>query len=82
LGFGQVAEEEVAYDAKEGITSLANLPKDEIDRLIRGLEEEMRQAAEELDFEYAARVRDKISGLRQELGDLKDKRANKGRVRH
>jgi excinuclease ABC subunit B len=82
LGFGQVAEEEVAYDAKEGITSLANLPKDEIDRLIQGLEEEMRQAAEELDFEYAARVRDKISGLRQELGDLKDKRANKGRVRH
>jgi excinuclease ABC subunit B len=36
-------------------------------RLIRTLEEEMREAATELRFEYAARLRDEIGDLKKEL---------------
>jgi excinuclease ABC subunit B len=45
----------------------AELPRDELDRLIRTLEEEMHTAAAELRFEYAARLRDEISDLKREL---------------
>ncbi|NLG68927.1 MAG: excinuclease ABC subunit UvrB, partial [Firmicutes bacterium] len=40
---------------------------DELAALIRGLEEEMYQAARELAFERAAELRDQIKALRQEL---------------
>jgi excinuclease ABC subunit B len=43
---------------------------DELKRLILQLEEEMHQAAEELRFEYAARIRDEISEIRRELRDV------------
>jgi excinuclease ABC subunit B len=46
---------------------LAELPADELGRLIRTLEEEMHDAAAELRFEYAARLRDEINDLRREL---------------
>ncbi|MDP1809090.1 MAG: excinuclease ABC subunit UvrB [Actinomycetota bacterium] len=63
------AEEPGAYGSEADITSkLARMPRDEIDRLVQGLEEEMRQAAEELNFEYAAQVRDRIQSLREDLG--------------
>ena len=39
---------------------LAELPGDELTRLIRTLEEEMHEASAELRFEYAARLRDEI----------------------
>ena len=39
---------------------LGELPDAELDRLIRTLDEEMREAAAELRFEYAARLRDEI----------------------
>ncbi len=48
---------------------LKTLPQQELDRLIRTLEEEMHLAAEELKFEYAARLRDEIKDLRRELRD-------------
>ncbi len=48
---------------------LKTLPQQELDRLILTLEEEMHQAAEELKFEYAARLRDEIKDLRRELRD-------------
>jgi excinuclease ABC subunit B len=48
-------------------SDLAELPEDELGRLIGTLEEEMRTAAAELRFEYAARLRDEISDLRREL---------------
>ncbi|MFM8854091.1 MAG: UvrB/UvrC motif-containing protein, partial [Acidimicrobiaceae bacterium] len=38
-------------------------------RLIMTLEEEMNLAAEELRFEYAARLRDEIKELKRELRD-------------
>jgi excinuclease ABC subunit B len=46
---------------------LADLPPTELGRLILTLEEEMREAAAGLRFEYAARLRDEISDLRREL---------------
>ena len=44
-----------------------NLPKDELGRLIRTLEEEMHEAAADLRFEYAAKLRDEINDLKREL---------------
>jgi excinuclease ABC subunit B len=43
---------------------------DDLKRLILQLEEEMHQAAEDLRFEYAARIRDEVSELRRELRDV------------
>ena len=43
------------------------MPGDELERLIRTLEEEMADASAELRFEYAARLRDEIKELRREL---------------
>jgi excinuclease ABC subunit B len=39
----------------------------EVERLIVTLEEEMFAAAEELRFEYAAKLRDEIKDLRRDL---------------
>jgi excinuclease ABC subunit B len=47
----------------------AELPADELGRLIDTLETEMRLAATELRFEYAARLRDEVRTLRRELRD-------------
>jgi excinuclease ABC subunit B len=46
------------------------MPRDELERLIRTLEEEMHQAAKDLRFEYAARLRDEVVDLRKELKAL------------
>ncbi len=43
---------------------------DELRRLIMQLEEEMHQAASDLRFEYAARIRDEVADLRRELRDV------------
>src|SRR4051794_1778268 len=48
---------------------LKTLPQQELARLIQTLEEEMHDAAVELRFEYAARLRDEIQELRRELRD-------------
>jgi excinuclease ABC subunit B len=48
---------------------LRTLPQQELGRLIQTLEEEMHEAAAELKFEYAARLRDEINDLRRELRD-------------
>ena len=48
-------------------SDFAELPPDELARLISTLEEEMREAAGDLRFEYAARLRDEISDLRREM---------------
>ena len=46
------------------------LDRGELERLVITLEEEMYTAAEELRFEYAAKLRDEIKDLRRELGSL------------
>jgi excinuclease ABC subunit B len=48
---------------------LKTLPQKELARLIQTLEEEMHEAAAELKFEYAARLRDEVNELRRELRD-------------
>jgi excinuclease ABC subunit B len=48
------------------------MPRDELERLIRSLEEEMHEAAKDLRFEYAARLRDEVQELRRELSALRE----------
>jgi excinuclease ABC subunit B len=48
------------------------MPGEELDRLIQTLEEEMHQAARDLRFEYAARLRDEVLDLRKERKALSD----------
>jgi len=50
---------------------IKSLPQQELQRLIQTLEEEMNEAATDLKFEYAARLRDEINDLRRELRDAK-----------
>ena len=49
--------------------SLAQLPKDELTRMIRELKKQMKAAAEALEFEKAAMLRDQIFELREILAD-------------
>jgi excinuclease ABC subunit B len=51
-------------------SDFAELPREELDRLVRTLEEEMHEAARDLRFEYAARLRDEINDLKRELREL------------
>ena len=48
---------------------------EEIERTIVELEEEMLLAADELRFEYAAKLRDEIKALRRELDELEAARS-------
>jgi excinuclease ABC subunit B len=48
------------------------MPREELERLIRTLEEEMHEAARDLRFEYAARLRDEVKDLRKELNALRE----------
>ena len=47
-----------------------DLPSEDLSRLIQSLEEEMREAASDLRFEYAARLRDEINELKRELREM------------
>jgi excinuclease ABC subunit B len=51
-------------------SGLADLPSDELARLVLTLEEEMKEAAADLRFEYAARLRDEIKELKRELREV------------
>jgi len=48
---------------------LRSLPEQEMLRLIQTLEDEMNEAAGDLRFEYAARLRDEVNELKRELRD-------------
>jgi excinuclease ABC subunit B len=52
---------------RRGKAEVEGMDRDEIERLVVTLEEEMLAAAEELRFEYAAKLRDEIRDLRREL---------------
>ena len=47
-----------------------DLEGEDLTRLIMSLEEEMHEAAKELRFEYAARLRDEVNELRRELREV------------
>jgi excinuclease ABC subunit B len=49
-----------------------DLSIDDLGRLIQSLEEEMHEAAAELRFEYAARLRDEVNELKREHRELMD----------
>jgi excinuclease ABC subunit B len=53
-----------------GAVDLHELPHEELERLIRTLEEEMHEASADLRFEYAARLRDEINDLKRELREV------------
>jgi excinuclease ABC subunit B len=57
----KVAEERVEYRVAGAV------PKDEIARLVKDLESQMKQAARALEFERAALLRDQVIELRKEL---------------
>ena len=57
----------VAEEKGEYAVSPAQLPRDELARLIKELEKQMREAAQQLEFEKAALLRDQIFELRQAL---------------
>jgi excinuclease ABC subunit B len=48
-------------------SELAGMPKAELAQLIQQLQEQMHEAAAELQFELAARLRDEVGELRKEL---------------
>jgi excinuclease ABC subunit B len=54
-----LAEEQSVY------TTTADLPKDELNRMIKELEKQMKAAAQALEFEKAAMLRDQVVELRQ-----------------
>ncbi len=57
---------------RRGKAEVEGMSGEEIERLVVTLEEEMLAAAEELRFEYAAKLRDEIKELRRELSALAD----------
>jgi excinuclease ABC subunit B len=52
---------------RRGRRQVEGMRPEEIEKLVVSLEEEMYAAAEELRFEYAAKLRDEIKELRREL---------------
>jgi excinuclease ABC subunit B len=69
----QVAAHAVAEQRAEyaGLPA-ADLPKDELARLIKELERQMQQAAENLEFEKAAALRDQVFELREVMIEKQD----------
>jgi excinuclease ABC subunit B len=55
---------------RRGKAEVEGMSRDELDKLVITLEEEMYLAAQELRFEYAAKLRDEIKELRRELTAL------------
>jgi excinuclease ABC subunit B len=66
-------EEHAVAESREAYVVGGKMPKDELARLIKDLEKDMKQAAKDLEFEKAALLRDQIFDLRQQL-DAKDTR--------
>jgi len=69
----QVAERTLAEEpGKYSALTPAQMPKDELARLIKELEKQMKTAAEGLEFEKAALLRDQIFELRTTLAEMED----------
>ncbi|HUZ02284.1 MAG TPA: excinuclease ABC subunit UvrB [Thermomicrobiaceae bacterium] len=60
-----VAEEQSPYRAERRPGVIAEIPPDELARMIRDLEKQMKEAAKMLEFEKAALLRDQIVELRR-----------------
>jgi excinuclease ABC subunit B len=66
-----LAPEEEAASGELSVSGLGKYWKDRLPLLIANLEEEMRLAAERLDFEEAARIRDRIREVRRSVGEAR-----------
>ncbi len=53
------------------LEKVVQMPESEVYRILSSLEEEMREAASELRFEEAARIRDEIKELKKELREVR-----------
>ncbi len=60
---------------RRGSAKVEGMSREELEKLVVTLEEEMYLAAEELRFEYAAKLRDEIKDLRRDLQALEEARA-------
>ncbi|CAN5666628.1 excinuclease ABC subunit UvrB [soil metagenome] len=60
-----VAEQEAQYRADGEPGAVAHMPKEELFKLIKDLESQMKKAARDLEFEKAALLRDQIVELRR-----------------
>jgi excinuclease ABC subunit B len=60
---------------RRGQSKVEGMSREELEKLVVTLEEEMYVAAEELRFEYAAKLRDEIKDLRRELQAYEEVRA-------
>ena len=57
----------VPRSRRRGSDKVEGMNREELEKLVITLEEEMFQAAEELRFEYAAKLRDEIKSIRRDL---------------
>jgi excinuclease ABC subunit B len=57
---------------RRGVAKVEGMSPEELEKLVITLEEEMYVAADELRFEYAAKLRDEIKELRRELQALQE----------
>ena len=71
----QLESSTVPTRRRRGTTKVEGMSRDELEKLVVTLEEEMYLAAEELRFEYAAKLRDEVKDLRRELQALETARA-------
>jgi excinuclease ABC subunit B len=60
-----------ARDLDRSAVDVSDMPTSDLEALVQRLEEEMHEAAGELRFEYAARLRDEVSELKRELEVLR-----------
>src|SRR2546428_7962259 len=65
--FLMLEQPHVPRSRRRGGKQIEGMTREELERLVIELEEEMFAAAEELRFEYAAKLRDEIKELRREL---------------
>ncbi|MFP5309260.1 MAG: excinuclease ABC subunit UvrB [Actinomycetes bacterium] len=77
IAAARAAEAGEAYRPAEQVTrdldlDPSALPTEELAALIQRIEEEMHEAAAELRFEYAARLRDEVADLKRELRAMRD----------
>jgi len=70
----------VAAEERAGYVAARRMPKDEMARLIKELERQMKDAAAQLEFEKAALLRDQIFELRREMQDMDEEKPEWERV--
>ena len=73
LAFLEISRRLSASELEEAYNQADSLPLDNIPELIKQLEDEMKEAAKNLEFERAAELRDRIKHLREKLVGARSK---------